>query len=153
MIPDVYVEHFHRRFRSLIMEDFDMDAEDPIEQENNPAPEKKSHQPSGIAMDALHGLLDSYSTADMKVRPHLLAPHENESLVIECSSTNSSSSSSTTTTTTTTTTVGVNNSYSCPINQRQASEYAERCDIPSPLEQGRNHHRACWSEGQSQPNY
>jgi hypothetical protein len=50
------------------MEDFDMDADDNLEQENAKSPQKKSHQPSGIAMEALAGLLDSYSTTEMKVR-------------------------------------------------------------------------------------
>jgi hypothetical protein len=50
------------------MEDFDMDAVDNLEQENDKSPQKKSHQPSGIAMEALAGLLDSYSTTEMKVR-------------------------------------------------------------------------------------
>jgi hypothetical protein len=50
------------------MEDFDMNADDNIEQENDKSPQKKSHQPSGIALEALTGLLDSYSTAEMKVR-------------------------------------------------------------------------------------
>ncbi len=45
-----------------------MDADDNIEPENNKSPQKKSHQPSGIAIEALTGLLDSYSTAEMKVR-------------------------------------------------------------------------------------
>jgi hypothetical protein len=50
------------------MEDFDMDADDNLEQENDKSPQKKSsHQPSGIAMEALAGLLDSYSTTGMKV--------------------------------------------------------------------------------------
>ncbi|CAF1214864.1 unnamed protein product [Rotaria magnacalcarata] len=47
------------------MENFDMDADDNIEQENTVSPVKKPMQPSGIAMDALAGLLDSYSTTDM----------------------------------------------------------------------------------------
>jgi hypothetical protein len=51
------------------MEDFDMDADDPMEQENNLSPEKKPPASTGIAMDALHGLLDSYSTSEMKVSP------------------------------------------------------------------------------------
>lgn len=50
------------------MEDFDMDADDNLEQENDKSPQKKSHQPSGIAMEALAGLLDSYSTPGMKVK-------------------------------------------------------------------------------------
>jgi hypothetical protein len=50
------------------MEDFDMDADDNLEQENDKSPQKKSHQPSGIAMEALAGLLDSYSTTGMKVK-------------------------------------------------------------------------------------
>lgn len=50
------------------MEDFDMDADDIIEQENDKSPQKKTHQPSGIAIDALAGLLDSYSSTEMKVR-------------------------------------------------------------------------------------
>jgi hypothetical protein len=50
------------------MEDFDMDAVDNLEQENDKSLQKKSHQPSGIAMEALAGLLDSYSTTEMKVR-------------------------------------------------------------------------------------
>ena len=50
------------------MEDFDMDAVDTIEQENDKSPpQKKSHQQTGIAMEALAGLLDSYSTTEMKV--------------------------------------------------------------------------------------
>ena len=49
------------------MDDFDMDADDPVEQENAKSPEKKSHPTSGIEIDALHGLLDIYSTSDAKV--------------------------------------------------------------------------------------
>lgn len=49
------------------MEDFDMDADDNLEQENEKSPQKKSHQPSGIALEALTGLLDSYSSAETKV--------------------------------------------------------------------------------------
>lgn len=49
------------------MEDFDMDADDHCEQENVKSPVKKSIPQSGIAMDALAGLLDSYSTTEMKV--------------------------------------------------------------------------------------
>jgi hypothetical protein len=53
------------------MTDFDMDTVDHhIEQENESSSlssEKKSHPSSGIEIDALHGLLDSYSTTDMKV--------------------------------------------------------------------------------------
>jgi hypothetical protein len=56
------------------MEDFDMDADDNIEQENEKSPQKKSHQPSGIAMEALTGLLDSYSTTEMKVRSSYSIP-------------------------------------------------------------------------------
>ncbi|CAF0929823.1 unnamed protein product [Adineta steineri] len=48
------------------MEDFDMDADDNMEQENDKSPKKKTHQPSGIAIDALAGLLDSYSSAETK---------------------------------------------------------------------------------------
>ncbi|CAF0819314.1 unnamed protein product [Rotaria sordida] len=55
------------------MEDFDMDADDIIEQENNKSPQKKSLQPTGIAMDALTGLLDSYSTTEMKNSRRLAA--------------------------------------------------------------------------------
>jgi hypothetical protein len=50
------------------MEDFDMDADDNIEQENDKSPQKKSLQPSGIAIEALTGLLDIYSSAETKVR-------------------------------------------------------------------------------------
>ena len=49
------------------MEDFDMDADDNLEQENAKSPQKKSHPVSGIAIDALAGLLDSYSTGGAKV--------------------------------------------------------------------------------------
>lgn len=71
-----------------------MDADDQLEQENTPVPEKKSHQPSGIEIDALHGLLDIYSTTDMKVRPCLFTGHENAFYTIECSSLNSRISAS-----------------------------------------------------------
>ncbi|CAF2325762.1 unnamed protein product [Rotaria sp. Silwood2] len=47
------------------MEDFDMDADDIIEQENSKSPQKKTLQQTGIAMDALAGLLGSYSTTEM----------------------------------------------------------------------------------------
>lgn len=55
-------------FRYITMEDFDMDADDVVEQENEKSPKKKSNQPSGIALEALTGLLDSYSSGDAKVR-------------------------------------------------------------------------------------
>ena len=45
-----------------------MDADDNLEQENDKSPKKKAPQASGIAMEALAGLLDSYSTTGAKVR-------------------------------------------------------------------------------------
>ncbi|CAF1260599.1 unnamed protein product [Adineta ricciae] len=48
------------------MEDFDMDADDVMEQENEQSPKKKTLQPSGIALEALTGLLDSYTPGEMK---------------------------------------------------------------------------------------
>lgn len=54
------------------MEDFDMYVDENIEQENEKSPQKKAAQPSGIAMDALAGLLDSYSTGGIKVRKRVI---------------------------------------------------------------------------------
>lgn len=51
------------------MEDFDMYVDENLEQENEKSPPKKAAQPSGIAMDALAGLLDSYSTGGVKNSP------------------------------------------------------------------------------------
>ncbi|UJR33361.1 hypothetical protein I4U23_020809 [Adineta vaga] len=42
------------------------DDDDVMEQENEQSPKKKTLQPSGIAFDALAGLLDSYSSGDTK---------------------------------------------------------------------------------------
>lgn len=49
-----------------------MDADDAMEQENEQSPKKKTLQPSGIALEALTGLLDSYTPGEMKVtyNPH-----------------------------------------------------------------------------------
>lgn len=47
-------------------DELDMDVED-VEQENKNSNEKKAHPTSGIAIDALHGLLDSYSTDRKKL--------------------------------------------------------------------------------------
>ena len=44
-----------------------MDADDVMEQENEQSPKKKTVQPSGIALEALTGLLDSYTPGEMKV--------------------------------------------------------------------------------------
>ena len=50
-----------------------MDADDNLEQENAKSPQKKSHPVSGIALDALTGLLGSYSAGGTKVRSkHLI---------------------------------------------------------------------------------
>ena len=54
------------------MENFDMDADDPNEQENLRSPEKKLLPQSGIEIDALHGLLDSYTTGEIKVRNSII---------------------------------------------------------------------------------
>lgn len=68
--PSISLEDY---FRYSIMEDFDMDADDNLEQENAKSPKKKSHPVSGIALDALTGLLGSYSAAGTKVRSkHLI---------------------------------------------------------------------------------
>lgn len=45
-----------------------MDADDNLEQENEKSPQKKSHPVSGIALDALTGLLGSYAAGGTKVR-------------------------------------------------------------------------------------
>lgn len=45
-----------------------MDTDDPVEQENTCSTDKKPLPQSGIELDVIHGLLDSYSTSETKVK-------------------------------------------------------------------------------------
>ena len=129
-----------------IMDDFDMDADDQIEQENEKSPEKKSYAPSGIEMEALHGLLDSYSTSDMKVRESndVPSPFSHYRLLRFSDFSSSGRISAPSATATQQIIVDcapVNGTHSRACNKYETGEYAECRSLPCSIQSSRGRRR------------